>query len=359
MNSSAPPDSDPTPAFLRPRLKRTVEPVDTPEGAMILMRASANDVVLEDLTESERELLHALDGSASLTELEERFGAPVVADVLGQLERWRMVDDAADEDEIAARVKERLDRQLRYFSDITPGAPSISECQARLAEARVVVLGAGGLGGRIALDLAAMGVGEIRLTDGDRIELSNLNRQIQYTEADIGELKAEVMADRLRSFNSDIRIDAACDRLESQEQLAEFIEGATLVIGSADWPPYVIEHWCNAACFEQGIPYIAMNQLPPFIRIGPIFVPGQTGCFECEMTRYRREHPLMDDAIEQRRHADAGAATLSPATGAISSLVSMEVLHLLTGLVEPASLGVGLTLDTRTMTIERDPVHSA
>ena len=330
--------------------------MDGPNGTMILMRASANDVALEDLTDSERELLHALDGTSSLAALEERFGAAVVADVLEQLNDWRMVDDAADEDGIAAQVKERLDRQLRYFSDITSGMPSASECQARLGEARVAVLGAGGLGGRIALDLAAMGVGEIRLTDGDRIELSNLNRQIQYTEADIGELKAEVMADRLRSFNSDIRVDAACDRLESQEEVAEFVKGATFVIGSADWPPYVIEHWCNAACFELGIPYIAMNQLPPFVRIGPIFVPGKTGCFECEMTRYRREHPLMDDAIEQRRHADPVAATLSPTTGAISSLISMEVLHFLTGLVVPASLGVGLTLDTRTMTIERDAV---
>jgi bacteriocin biosynthesis cyclodehydratase domain-containing protein len=267
-----------------------------------------------------------------------------------------MVDDAADEDDIPPRIKQRLDRQLRYFSDISPGTPTASECQAALSEARVAVLGAGGLGGRIALDLAAMGVGSIRLTDGDRLELSNLNRQIQYSEPDIGEPKAELMGARLRAFNSDIHVEATCDRLESKEELATFIEGSTFVIGSADWPPYVIEHWCNAACFELGIPYIAMNQLPPFVRVGPIFVPGQTGCFECEMTRYRREHPLMDEAIDQRRDAEPVAATLSPTSGMIASLVSMEVLHFITGLVPPASLGVGLTLDTRHMTFERDAV---
>lgn len=342
--------------FRRPRLKRTVEPIDAPDGSTILMRASANDVVLENLTDAERDLLRALDGTVSRSELDERFGATIVGEVLEQLDAWRVLDDAADEDGIPARVKERLDRQLRYFSDVTPGVPSASQCQQRLADARVVVLGAGGLGGRIALDLAAMGVGHIRLTDGDRLELSNLNRQIQYSEPDIGRLKAEVMAERLRAFNSEVEVDAACDRLESKEELEEFIKGATFVVGSADWPPYVIEHWCNAACFALGIPYIAMNQLPPFVRIGPTFVPGRTGCFDCEMTRYRREHPLMDEAIEQRRDSDPVAATLSPTTGMVSSLVSMEVLHFLTGLVEPASLGVGLTLDTRTMTIERDAV---
>lgn len=350
-------DSEQLQPLRRPRLKRTIEPIDAPNGDVHLMRAWAEDIRVPNPSVDERRLLEALDGTRSLQELEQEFGAGEVRDTLAQMSELSLIEDAADEDTIPAIDKERLDRQLRYFSDVaTQGGPSPAECLERLREARVAVLGAGGLGGRTAYELAACGVGEIRLIDGDRVEMSNLNRQIQYTEADIGSLKAEVMAERLRAFNSTIRVTATCERIESQAELAAFIEGATFVVGAADWPAFVIEGWCNAACFEAGIPYITMNQLPPLVRIGPLYVPGRTGCFECQAMRFRRDYPLLESVIEQRRGVEPQAVTLGPASGTIGGLVGMEVLHFLTGATEPASLGTGLNLDFRTMTFEREPV---
>lgn len=341
----------------RPRLKRTIEPIDAPNGDVHLMRAWAEDIRIPSPSIQERRLLEALDGTHSRQELEREFGAEEVRDTLSQMSDLLLLEDAADEDAIPTIDKDRLDRQLRYFSDVaTLDGPTPSECQERLRDARVAVLGAGGLGGRTAYELAACGVGEIRLIDGDRVEMSNLNRQIQYTEADIGALKAEVMAERLRAFNSNIRVSATCQRIESQAELAAFIEGSTFVVGAADWPAFVIEGWCNAACFEAGIPYITMNQLPPLIRIGPLYVPGRTGCFECQAMRFRRDYPLLDSVIEQRRGVEPQAVTLGPASGTIGGLVGMEVLHFLTGVIEPASLGAGLNIDFRTMTLEREPV---
>lgn len=350
-------DSEQLQPLRRPRLKRTIEPIEVPNGDIHLMRSWAEDIRVPNPSDRERRLLGALDGTRSVQELEQEFEADEVRDTLDQMSDLSLIEDAADEDAIPEIDKERLDRQLRYFSDVaTQGGPSPAECQERLREASVAVLGAGGLGGRTAYELAACGVGEIRLIDGDRVEMSNLNRQIQYSEADIGSLKAEVMAERLRAFNSNIRVSATCERIESQAELAAFIEGATFVVGSADWPPFVIEGWCNAACFEASIPYITMNQMPPLVRIGPLYVPGQTGCFECQAMRYRRDYPLLDVVIEQRRGLEPQAVTLGPASGAIGGLIGMEVLHFLTGAIEPACLGVGLNLDCRTMTFEREPV---
>lgn len=350
-------DSRQLQTFQRPRLKRTIEPIVTPNGDVHLMRSWAEDIRVPNPSDRERRLLDALDGTRSTQDLEQEFGADEVRKTLDQMMDLSLLEDAADEDAIPEIDKERLDRQLRYFSDVAaPGRPSPAECQQRLREASVAVLGAGGLGGRTAYELAACGVGEIRLIDGDRVEMSNLNRQIQYGEDDIGSLKAEIMAERLRAFNSSITVTATCERLESQAELAAFIEGASFVVGSADWPPFVIEGWCNAACFEAGIPYITMNQMPPLVRIGPLYVPGRTGCFECQSMRYRRDYPLLDVAIEQRRGFEPQAVTLGPASGAIGGLIGMEVLHFLTGVTEPACLGVGLTLDCRTMTFEREAV---
>lgn len=340
----------------RPRIKPTTEPIGSPDGDLYLHRPSAKaDVKIEQPNEDDRRLLDALDGTRTLAELHAEFGAEAVDDAVSQLQELEVVEDAADDERIEPAERERFESQLRYFSDVG-GAPTPSECQERLREAKVAVLGVGGLGGWAAWGLACIGVGEMWLIDGDRVEPSNLNRQILYTEADFGLLKVEAAAARLRAFNSRIAISATARRLESQAEIADFIAGADIVVDAADWPPHDIERWCNAACFEAGIPYITMSNILPFARVGPLYVPGVTGCFACQESAYRREYPIFDVAVEARRGKPATVATLGPACGIIGGQVGMEVLHQLTGAAVPSTLGVGHVYDLRTMEVEREAV---
>ena len=342
--------------MIRPRIKRTTEQIEAPNGDLYLMRPSAGaDIQIENPDAEGRRLLAALDGSLERGELEERFGKDAVGDLLAQLEELSLVEDAADDDLIPAATVERFDRQIRYFSDITTG-PAPSQCQARLESARLVVLGVGGLGGWSALSLACCGVGEMRLIDGDRVEESNLNRQVLYTEADIGRLKVEVAAERLGAFNSRMRLETVPERIGSENELAAAIEGYDLVIDAADWPAHEIELWCNSACFAAEIPYITMSHFPPIARVGPLYVPGVTGCFACQIAAYRRSYPMFDVAVEQRRAKPSPAATLGPACGLIGGQVGLDVMHHLTGLAEPSTQGVGHIYDLRTMEVEREPV---
>jgi bacteriocin biosynthesis cyclodehydratase domain-containing protein len=341
----------------RPRIKRTTEQIETPEGDIYLLRPSAdNDIRIEQPDAEEHRLLAAVNGERTLEELRAEFGAAEVDDLIAQLGELEVVEDAADDELVPAGELERFDRQLRYFSDVGSGGITPSECQERLREAKVAVLGVGGLGGWSALALVCTGVGEMWLIDGDRVEISNLNRQIQYTEADIGELKVERTAARLEAFNSGAKITTEARRLESEADIAEFIAGSDVVIDAADWPAHDIERWCNTACFEAGIPYITMSHFPPIARVGPLYVPGVTGCFVCQEIGYRREYPLFDIAVEQRRAKPSPAATLGPACGLIGGQVGMEVLHLLTGLSRPSTQGVAHIYDLRTMEVKREPV---
>jgi bacteriocin biosynthesis cyclodehydratase domain-containing protein len=334
----------------RPRLKRTVEPITAPNGDIHLMRSSAEDIKVANPTPNDRELLSALDGTRSVGDLESMYGAATVRETLAQMQALNLLEDAADFDVLPPRDLRRFDRQLRYFSDVASNDLSAATCQERLRGATVAVLGVGGNGGRVALELAACGVGTIHLVDGDRVELSNLNRQIQYTEAEIGMGKAVATAARLRAINSEIDVQATPARLESQDDLARYIAGADLVIDAADWPAHEIEFWVNAACFAAGIPYLAMSHFPPIARVGPLYVPGETGCYECQIIRYRREYPLFDVATSQRRGLKSPAATLGPACGVIGGLIGVEAIHFLTSLHRPSTLGVGLTFDLRTLT---------
>jgi len=340
----------------RPRIKRTTERIEAPNGDIYLLRPSAGtDVHIENPDEKGRRLLEALDGRHTRTELEERFGEKEVHDLLAQFEELGLAEDAADDDLVPDRVMERFDRQIRYFGDITDG-PTPSQAQARLGEARIVVLGVGGLGGWSALSLACCGVGEMLLIDGDRVEESNLNRQVLYTEADIGRPKVDVAAERLGAFNSAMRLETVPERVESEADVAAAIEGCDVVIDAADWPAHEIEQWCNEACFAAEVPYITMSHFPPIARVGPFYVPGVTGCFACQVAAYRRAYPLFDVAIEQRRAKASPAATLGPACGLIGGQVGLDIMHFLTGLAEPSTLGTGHIYDLRTMEVEREEV---
>lgn len=343
-------------SMIRPRLKRTTEQIEAPNGDLYLLRPSARtDVHIENPDPEGRRLLAALDGSLERGELEERFGEEPVGDLLAQLEELGLVEDAADDDLIPAATMQRFDRQIRYFADITTG-PTPSHCQARLESARIVVLGVGGLGGWSALSLACCGVGEMLLVDGDRVEESNLNRQVLYTEADIGQLKVEVAARRLAAFNSRMRLETRAEKVDGEESVAAVIEGYDLVIDAADWPAHEIEQWVNRACFSAEIPYITMSHFPPIARVGPLYVPGVTGCFACQVAAYRRSYPMFDVAIEQRRAKPSPAATLGPACGLIGGQIGLDVMHHLTGLAKPSTLGEGHIYDLRTMKVEREPV---
>jgi molybdopterin-synthase adenylyltransferase len=343
-------------AMNRPRIKRTTEKLEAPNGDLYLLRPSAGaDIHIEQPDEEGKRLLAAIDGERSREQLDAEFGAEEVGDLLAQLEELGVVEDAADDDLISSDVIARFDRQLRYFSDITVG-PSPSQSQRKLEEAKIAVLGVGGLGGWSALNLACCGVGEMRLVDFDRVELSNLNRQVLYTEEDIGRLKAEAAGERLAAFNSTMRLEVRVARLGSEADVAAAIEGSDIVVDACDWPAHDIERWINSACFAAGIPFIAMSHFPPIARVGPLYVPGLTGCFACQEAGYRRTYPLFDVAIEQHRAKRSPAATLGPACGLIGGQVGLDVMHHLTGLAEPSTLGVGHIYDLRTMEVEREPV---
>ena len=338
---------------MRPRIRRTIEQIDVPGGDIVLMRSNDGDVRISEPGQAERDLLAALDGSHEIEQLRDRFGAEHVDDALSQMRHLNLLEDADDEQRLSGDVRARFDRQLRYFGDLARSdGVTPADCQERLQAACVAILGVGGLGGRVALELASCGVGEIWLVDGDRVEVSNLNRQLQYVESDIGALKVEAAASRLRAFNSGLRVKSVAVQMTSAAAVADCVAGADLVIDAVDWPPHEIEHWCNDACFSAGIPYIAMGHFPPIARVGPLYVPGVTGCFACQDAQYRREYPLYDVAISQRKARPSAAATFSPACGLIGGLVAADTVHHITGVHQPSTLGTGYIFDLRTFSRE-------
>ena len=181
----------------RPRIKRTKELVTSGGDVYVLRPTEESDLRIEQPDAVARGLLAALDGTRTEAELEREFGAERVGEALAVLADAELLDDAADDARVPARTLARHDRQLRYFSEVGAAAIAPSEYQRRLREARVVMLGVGGLGSWASYALVCCGVGELVLVDHDRVEESNFNRQILYRERDIGRVKVEAAAEAL------------------------------------------------------------------------------------------------------------------------------------------------------------------
>jgi bacteriocin biosynthesis cyclodehydratase domain-containing protein len=344
----------------RPRLKSTVEVFPASDGDLYLLAAEERHLCVRSVAPAQLALLRALDGrpvdevARDLAAGGHRMAREDLEATIDQLMALDLLEDAGEDRSLTPGQVERFERQLRYFGDVADEPRAA--LQRRLLDSHVVVLGLGGLGSWAAYALACTGIGRMTLVDDDVVELSNLNRQILYTEADLGRAKAEVAAERLRGFHSQLIVNGEARRLTSEAVIEELIAGADLVLELADQPMGLIGSWVNAACFRLGVPHIAAGQFPPHVRIGPLFGPGCSACYECQLTEVRREHPLFDELCGWRREHPSPAATFGPACGLIGSLLANEAVNFLTGLCEPATLGRMLQVDLRTLALSWEPI---
>ena len=157
----------------RPRIKRTKELVTSRSGDVYVLRPTDDsDLRIEHPDATARALLSAIDGTRTRDELEREFGAERTGVALAALAAAELLDDAADDERVSPRERTRHDRQLRYFSEVGSASVAPSERQRRLREARVLMLGVGGLGSWASYALACCGIGELVLVDHDRVEES-------------------------------------------------------------------------------------------------------------------------------------------------------------------------------------------
>jgi bacteriocin biosynthesis cyclodehydratase domain-containing protein len=347
----------------RPRLRRSIERFLASDGTLYLLQGGRprDALALPELSDRQRALLAGLDGSRTLdglAELHPELTADEVTGTLDQLGELGLIEDAAgDSDWLDEDDQERYDRQLEYFGELAGGRRSRAACQAQLRDARVVVIGLGGLGAWALWALAAAGVGQLVGVDGDIVERSNFNRQTLYREEDIGRPKALASARTIAAFNSAISFEPIARRLESTAEVAAVVRGADFVVEAADWPPYRLSRWINASCAAAGIPHVGASQFPPLVRVGPTFVPGRRGCLGCVEETARASDPLFDELATWREQADTFAATFAPACALIGGVLSSDVIHHITGLAEPATLGASLVIDIRTLEQRRVTVE--
>ena len=192
------------------------------------------------------------------------------------------------------------------------------EGQARLKQSRVLIVGAGGLGTPSAQYLAGAGVGTIRIVDDDRIELSNLPRQLAFTEQEVGQFKADVLAQRLRESNREISVDARVTRF-GEASASQLLEGMDLVIDATD--SLQARRDIDRSTFTLGRPWIMGAALRTSGQWALFDGDRKRGCYHC----------LMGDEPLPEGEGCAELGILGPVVGLVALQQSLLAIKYLLG----------------------------
>ncbi|MEX0385454.1 HesA/MoeB/ThiF family protein [Spiribacter onubensis] len=236
------------------------------------------------------------------------------------------------------------DQLIRYSRQImVPGLDLAG--QEQLLASRALVVGLGGLGSPVALYLAAAGLGHLVLADFDRVELTNLQRQIIHGTDDLGHLKTDSARDRIAALNPEVTVDTLAERLTT-DHLVTVVQAVDIVIDGSD--NFATRFAVNAACVAAGRPLVSGAVIGMDGQVA-VFRPDQGGpCYRCVYA---------DTGEEAQSCSETGV--LGPLTGVIGSLQAVEAVKVVTGLGESLAGRLlvvdALTQQWRRLSLRRDP----
>lgn len=232
-----------------------------------------------------------------------------------------------------------LERHKRHILLKEIGGPGVG----KLANVSVSIVGAGALGGPCALYLAAAGIGKIELVDDDVVELSNLQRQVQFTEGDLGRAKAVVLAGRLEAMNSDIEVSVVTKRFAAGDALA-----GEILIDATD--NYEARFALNALAHEtkRAMVHGAAARWSGQVSVFASGVQKNAPCYRCWVP----EAPPETETCES-------VGVVGPVTGLVGTRMALEAVKLVTG-AGPALIGQiwlldGLAGQGRSIRMRNDP----
>jgi adenylyltransferase/sulfurtransferase len=218
--------------------------------------------------------------------------------------------------------------------------------QARLAHARVFVVGLGGLGSVATMYLAGAGTGHLVINDFDRVDATNLPRQVLFTAADIGRFKADATAARLTQLNPGVQVTALDARLDA-DALAAQASAADLVLDCTD--NFAARLAINAACVRARRPLVSGAAIRFEGQVAVFTAPGDAGpCYRC---LYAEE--------DENLASCAGQGIFAPVAGTVGAVMAGEALKLLAGisagLRDRLWIHDGLAGANRIIAIRRNP----
>lgn len=256
-------------------------------------------------------------------------------------------DSAIFPDALSHKESERYNRQILQFSVIDKDNKPPFVYQERLKNSTVAILGMGGWGTWCALQLTLLGIGNIKIVDGDDVELTNINRQVLYSDKDIGQQKVHAAKSRLEEINAHVNIMAFNEFVTRDEtRLKELLHDIDLIIlawaSLGYYRKNTVEEKVHSLASLYGIPIIELGGDPIDISVGPVFPYDGKHCSYNALKQQQISHYYSSDNemsnIQQARMKQSylngervvNAWQSAPSLAAMSGLVSDQVIKIFT-----------------------------
>ena len=346
---------------MRPRLK-SISVIRNGAG-VVLYRRALQRVYLDDETGSVAELLQVLatgrhtvaELPAALRERGVEVTGPEVSAAIAALDEVGVLERADTDEGVDPGVRQRHESNLRYYDLYSDVRRTSADFQRSVAGARVLLLGAGGLGSGVLQSLVGLGVGGVRVVDFDTVEEKNLARQFAYDRSALGRRKVDAARDWVARYSPATAIEAVHERVADADAIRRLGAGTDLVVLAVD-EPEDIPLLANEACFDLGVPFVTGG-----LQISTLFYwsvqPGVTPCRLC--LELNRRNELADDGLlAQERLVRAGRVNrvCGPVAQLLCGFVALEALRYLARHDPPVAGAVYHTLDVADgMRYEREP----
>lgn len=317
---------------IKPHVKDIYTPVITEDKIVFGTMAEAMEIDNDD--EDICELIMLLTSNYTLDEIYSRskLRKENIDEIIQQFDELNLLENRqADTQGVNT---DRYKTNLNYFSFYGNLQVSAYKFQSRLNSATVALLGIGG-STLTALNLVGMGVGKIIIVDYDTIELSNLSRQLIFTEDDIGLLKVEAAKRKLQQINGEVEIVTHNMKVVNASDLTPIIAEADIVINSIDTPPIQAARWVNYACMRNN-KILIQGGLTANSMVLDVFS-KDTGCYDCFLLASMQ---IDSDFSEQLKFVLSSNfenvnTSFAPNVSMLTGIITTEVAKIITGYQPP------------------------
>lgn len=336
------------------------------DGETVLTRAGTS-ITIGDADGFLHAMLKSLDGTEDVqtsykrlpADLQKSYTFDMMLDAIQQLDAYKVFENVsrsqASEHLLSDYQRARWSRNFEFLNAFCTTGQSKYELQKRMADTKVTLLGLGGIGSHALFDLVSLGFTKITCIDFDKVDVSNLNRQILYGEKDVGRKKIEAAKESIERYIAPEHHNISFHDvfIDGWQKVLPYVEKADVVMSCVDRPAAVME-WVNEACVRANVPLVA-GGVDTKRSCTYTILPGQTGCVEC----WRRQEGKA--SVRRRELMNLGLAVdvmkLPPRAAPVHlvaievGLMVSEVMKIVTGIVPPSAVNKLVQYDFEAMTV--------
>lgn len=231
-------------------------------------------------------------------------------------------------------------RVIHFLENYSSDFEDLQFMWTNIRNANVVIIGLGAVGSWVTINLAQSGVKKFVLMDKDKVEITNLHRQLGYTESDIGSLKTDALEKRLMQLSDDIVVKKINAFLDGQALFDNLNGEYDLIINCADKPSVdQTSLWVGEYCMKKNIPHIIGGGYNLHLSlVGQTIIPYQTACVKCYEKQLKKINAIDIAHVKKMETANRKIGSFGPLCALNASLIGIEAIKVLTKKIPPVNV---------------------